>query len=266
MNQFKSFFKSFSWLVLITAGGVYLLQTFNFINLMSKNSLRGAMTISGLVFLTLLIDQALPAFGQQLKRRGINNNISQSYLVTPALIALESLIIYLLIIIPTEYLLTEHWLIWKRVSQAQKTGLFLAVFLIVFLFNQPGKSFRFFGKKHWPIIFLFLIGLLWGNGVYRGYYNRRQEIPRIYSLSSDWSIVGKQITIDGKNFGPVWRAGKVAVDDLEFMVVDWSEEKIIIAQPHPDRFFSGTIMVKNWRGNTSNSVDFEIRDPEFLAD
>jgi len=261
MNQAKNFIKTLVWLVLVSAIGLYLMQAAGLVNLMPIKTVITALAVSTVVFSIFLLEQGLPVINRGLIKAGLAQNTIEEYLVWPALVALESLIVYLLIIIPTEYLLTERWLILTRITADQKTYLLLAVFLLIFLANYFFRGVVRLGRRGWQVIILVFICLLWGNKNYLQYYNRLQEFPRIYSLSSDWSIVGKQITITGKNFGPVWQKGKVAVDDFEMQIVDWSEEEIIAEQPHPPEYFSGQMTVKNWRGNTSNGVAFEVRDP-----
>jgi hypothetical protein len=261
MNQVKNFVKTLVWLVLVSAIGLYLMQSASLINLMPAKTIIGALAISTVAFSILFLEQNLSVINQWLIKAGLAQNTIKEYLVWPILVALESLIIYLLIIIPTEYLLTEKWLIWKRITSNQKTATLLAVFLLVFLANYFFQKVNRLGHRGWQIVVVIFIFLLWANKNYTGYYRRLQEFPRIYNISSDWSIVGKQITITGKNFGPIWRQGKVTVNDFEMQIIDWSEEEIVAEQPHPPKYFLGQMMVKNWRGNKSNNIEFEIRDP-----
>jgi len=77
-----------------------------------------------------------------------------------------------------------------------------------------------------------------------------------------------KIEIDGKNFGPAWKKGRVFVDDFEFRVEaeDWSDEKIIAEQPVPPRshYFKGKMYVIKENGEKSNELPFNIRDPKEL--
>lgn len=261
MNQIKNFVKTLAWLVLVSAIGLYLMQAAGLVNLMPTKTVITALAVSTVVFSIFLLEQGLPVINRGLIKLGLTEDAIIKYLVWPALVALESLIVYLLIIIPAEYLLTEKWLILTRITTDQKTYLLLAVFLLVFLANYFFQKVGRLGRRGWQVIVLIFILLLWGNKNYLKYYNRLQEFPKIYNISSDWSIVGKQITITGKNFGPVWQKGKVTVDDFEMLILDWSEEEIVAEQPHPPEYFSGQMTVKNWRGNTSNGVAFEVRNP-----
>jgi hypothetical protein len=228
---------------------------------MPTKTIIAALAVSAVAFSILFLEQGLPVINQGLIKLGLAQNTIKEYLVWPALVALESLIVYLLIIIPAEYLLTEKWLILTKITADQKAYLLLAVFLLIFLLNYFFQKVNRLGRRGWQIIVIIFICLLWGNKNYLRYYRRLQEFPKIYNISSDWSIVGKQITITGKNFGPVWQKGKVTVDDFEMLIIDWSEEEIVAEQPHPPEYFWGQMMVKNWRGNKSNGVAFTVLDP-----
>ncbi len=173
----------------------------------------------------------------------------------------QTIIFYLLIIIPTEYFLTEKHLLLKYIHPHQKTLIFLVLFLILFLLNYLSSKTKRIGEKLWPVLAVALIMALFVNRAYTGFYNRRQENPKIYSLSSDWSIVGMEIEIEGKNFGPVWQMGKVVVDDFPMQVKDWTEEKIVVIQPHPPRFFTGELCVEKGNGRISNCLPFTIKNP-----
>jgi hypothetical protein len=149
----------------------------------------------------------------------------------------------------------------KFIYPHQKTIVFLAVFLAVFLLNYFSSKIKKMGTRFWPTLAVALLASLFANRAYTNFYNHLQESPKIYSLSSDWSIVGMEIEIDGKNFGSAWQVGKVKVNNFEFQIKDWTEEKIVVAQPHPPRFFSGELYVEKYNGKTSNHLPFIIRDP-----
>jgi len=72
------------------------------------------------------------------------------------------------------------------------------------------------------------------------------------------------VEIEGKNFGPVWQPGEVKVDDLQFEIKSWSEERIETVQPVPNRFWKGNLYVINNYGQKSNSFEYEIYDPAKL--
>ncbi|MDD3679352.1 MAG: hypothetical protein PHX72_00625 [Candidatus Shapirobacteria bacterium] len=173
----------------------------------------------------------------------------------------ETFLIYLLVITPTEYLLTEKNLILKFIDPRQKTQIFLLIFVIVFLINYFWSKLRKAGEKFWPILAGGLLIALLANQVYVNFYNKLQENPKIYSLSSDWSIVGMEIEIDGKNFGPAWQGGQVLVNSFPLQIKDWAEEKITIIQPHPPEYFQGEIYIRKENQKESNRLPFTIRNP-----
>ncbi|MDD3532158.1 MAG: IPT/TIG domain-containing protein [Candidatus Shapirobacteria bacterium] len=182
-------------------------------------------------------------------------------IIFPLVVIAQTIIFYLLVIIPAEYFLTEKYLILKYIYPQQKTRVFLTIFLIIFLLNYFFFKIKKMGEKFWPVLAAALTVALFVNRAYTGFYHRLQENPKIYSLSSDWSIVGMEVEIDGKNFGSTWQAGKVAVDNFEFQIKDWTEEKIVVAQPHPPQFFSGELCVEKGNGRVSNCLPFTIKSP-----
>ena len=196
----------------------------------------------------------------------------KKFLLLALLVTAQTIIFYLLLIIPAEYLLTEKFLVLKHISSSQKTFLLLAVFLAVFLVNYFSRRVKKIGAKFWPVFFAALIVGLFVNRAYTDFYQRLQEEPKIYRILSSWAVVGEpkeinwsmvgmEIIIDGKNFGPAWQPGKVFVDGLEFQIKEWGEEKIIAIQPHPPRFFSGSLYVQKYDGRESNRLPFTIRNP-----
>jgi len=184
-------------------------------------------------------------------------------LVLPIIVSAQTIILYLLIIIPAEYLLTEKYLIFKHIKPHTKTYILLSIFLLVFLLNFLFKKLAKISKKYWPVLLAALVALLFTNRAYTSFYNDLQKQPKIYSLSSDWSIVAMRIEIDGKNFGPAWQKGQVFVDDFKLRTEteNWSEERIIAVQPVPNKYFQGEIYVENHFENTSNKLSFRVRDP-----
>ncbi len=185
----------------------------------------------------------------------------KKYLIRFLPVICQTIVLYLLIIIPAEYLLTEKYSLLKFIYPRQKTLFFLTVFLLVFLLNYFLLRVKKAGERFWPVLVAALIASLFVNRAYLDFCHRLQETPKIYSLSSDWSIVGMEVEVDGKNFGPAWRMGKVVVDDFEMQIKDWTEEKIIVVQPHPPQFFSGELCVEKYNGRTSNCLPFTIKDP-----
>lgn len=176
-------------------------------------------------------------------------------------IALEAIFFYLLLIIPGEYFLTEKFLVFKYIKPAVKTYILLGVFLLTFIVHQKWKKMFSWERRFWPAIVILFVAALFANRAYSSFYQNLQRYPKIYSLSSDWSIVGMEIVIDGKNFGPTWKKGEVRVDDFPFLIKEWSEEKIVAVQPVPKKYFLGKIYVRKADGLESNRLPFKVRDP-----
>ncbi len=182
----------------------------------------------------------------------------------PLVIFLETLIIYLLVIIPTEYLLTEKFLFIPHITTSLKTALFVVVFLLVFLANRSLSGFWQKSQKLLPLLLILFAASLFLNRTYANFYNSLQNKPKIFATSSSWGIQAMPVVITGKNFGPVWRSGQVYVDQVSMLVKDWSEEKIVITLPVPPKHFKGQLFVVSAEGEKSNAVAFEIRNPDFL--
>ena len=173
------------------------------------------------------------------------------------LTAFQAIIFYILIIIPAEYFLTEKFHTFKYINASTKTIIFLIIFTLVFLINH----FLVKNIKNWSFITLLFILSLAGYWKYDQYYERLQLIPTIYSISSDWTIQGKSITIKGKNFGDPHDQSKVKAGDVEFMIKKWTHQEIIASQPITNDYGKKKIYVVRQNGKISNKLDFEIRDP-----
>jgi len=182
----------------------------------------------------------------------------------PIVVFLETFITYFLIIIPTEYFLTEKFLIIPTISNQIKTTLFISIFLIVFLLNYFGASFFEKSKKLLPLLVILFVASLFLNRSYSDYYSSLQDQPKIYKISSDWGIQAMSITITGKNFGSIWEKGEVRVDEVVMEVESWQDDQIVAHLPVPPRHFQGRLFVIGANGEKSNSYPFEIRNPDFL--
>lgn len=182
----------------------------------------------------------------------------------PLVVFLETFILYFLAIIPTEYLLTEKFLIFPTISVQAKAGLFVVFFFVVFIFNYLNSAVLEKSLKILPVlVILFIAGLL-ANRAYTNFYFSLQVQPKIFAVSSRWGIQAMPIVISGKNFGPVWARGEVYVDDVPMIIEDWSEEEIVAKLPVPPRHFRGRLFIIGANGEESNSYPFEIRNPDFL--
>lgn len=184
--------------------------------------------------------------------------------IIPVITVFQTVIIYLIIIIPLEYLLTETFLIFKSINPSVKTAFFILIFLGVFSANQFDKDFYQINLKLWFIWPLIFIGLLLLNREYTSYYQEIIKQPRIFSISSDWAIQGKTIEINGRSFGDQESRGEVKVNDYQLEVVDWSPEYIKVETPLLPEFFEGNLYIITEDNKESNKINFSIRDPAFL--
>jgi hypothetical protein len=186
---------------------------------------------------------------------------------------LEAISVYILIIVPIEYFLTEYFLVFKYISGDIKTYIFLAILLIILWLNYIFRNKFQFNKIFMTAVLILTVGLGFGYKRYLSYYGWLQTYPKIFNLSHDWGIQRSFISIEGKNFGPTWQPGKVYIKDnllrsdnqnMEFIIKFWSPDLVIIEQPVPERFFKGQLYLQKFNGRESNPKDFEIKDPSFL--
>jgi hypothetical protein len=98
-------------------------------------------------------------------------------------------------------------------------------------------------------------------GIYQKYYTSLQKIPKIKNVSKNWSIQGDKIKIIGKNFGPAWQPGEVWVDDVEFLIYSWTDNKVIAEQPLNQDYKVDTLRLINHYGNQAVVEPFELKDP-----
>ncbi|MGI6278815.1 MAG: IPT/TIG domain-containing protein [Patescibacteria group bacterium] len=182
----------------------------------------------------------------------------------PIVVFSETFILYFLIIIPAEFLLTEYFLITPTISNQAKTIIFAIIFFFIFLANYFRKKFFNFSKRALPfLVIIFTAGLI-GNKYYQAYYQSLQDKPKIYQISTNWGIQAMPITLTGKNFGPVWRPGKIYVGEVPLIIESWSNNEVVAKLPVPPRHFKDKIYIIDGEGNKSNHRSFEIRDPDKL--
>jgi hypothetical protein len=194
-----------------------------------------------------------------MQKNNIENTISFSFIT-----AIETIILYLLVIIPAEFLLTEKYLVFKWVKPKYKVLVFFGCFIIVFFVNHfMEKIFQTARSFFAPLLLIFLL-LLIGNYKYQEFYDYRQKFPRIYSISSDWSIQGMEVTINGKNFGSPIEQGSVFVNDFKMNIEKWTNKEIVFEQPVPDNFFTGELYVEKENNKQTRKIEFTIKDPAEL--
>lgn len=177
------------------------------------------------------------------------------------LTALQSIILYILVIVPAEYFLTEHYHVYKFITSQKKTLIFIILFILVFLVNY----FLIKAEKYWWLIILIFILSLFGYEKYQQFHIKQERVPDIYSISSDWTIQGKKITIKGKDFGDPHDQSNVIVGDIQFMIHKWTQQEIVASQPITDDYGKKSLYVIRHNGKRSEPFSFEIRDPAGLV-
>lgn len=75
------------------------------------------------------------------------------------------------------------------------------------------------------------------------------------------SIQAQRIEITGRGFGHPGKEGMVNVGDLEFLIITWNDERVVVEQPVPSRYFVGDMVLTNHYGNSLVIEDFTIKDP-----
>lgn len=103
--------------------------------------------------------------------------------------------------------------------------------------------------------------------VYRDFHQKklaREYLPKIYKVSPNWGVQGQIIRIEGVNFGPSFRKGKVVVGTQEMVINYWEEKLVIIEQSVPAKFGQDELKIIRGDGVVSNKVPFELRNPDIL--
>ncbi len=186
-------------------------------------------------------------------------------MLLPIIIVLETIIVSLVLIIGAEYLLTEVFYLMRYLRTPVKTEIFLITLVIVFALNYFWPKFKKLGKEIIPLLIVVFIGMLFGYKKYQNFYNKLQREPKIYSISSDWSIQAKRIVIEGKNFGWAHDYSKVIADDERFLVDSWTPERIVVSGPLTGNFGQHELQVVLFNGQKSRKIPFKFRDPAELS-
>jgi hypothetical protein len=160
-----------------------------------------------------------------------------------------------------EYLLTEQFFIINRLNSRQ-ASLWLIALMALVIAAVLLKKIQFQPKITACLtIYALLILTVAATGLYQKYYSSLQKIPKIKNVSKNWSIQGDKIKIIGKNFGPAWQPGEVWVDDLEFLIYSWTDNKVIAEQPLNQDYKVDTLRLINHYGNQAVVEPFELKDP-----
>jgi len=175
--------------------------------------------------------------------------------------AIFGLSLYFLFYLPLELLLTDFFFVLPKVNSWINTGLLLFFLLIANLFDLRGVIRD--RKKIITLLFLVVVSLIFYN-VYYQIKLDREYLPKIYQVKPSWVIQGQPIEIKGTNLGMVFQKGEVMVDGMEFLVKDWSENRVIVEAPVPSRVGNFNIFIKTKDGRTSNFLHLEIKDPNEL--
>lgn len=109
-------------------------------------------------------------------------------------------------------------------------------------------------------IILFFASLV-GHMKFTHYYQWLQKLPELETISTKKTIQADRVVITGKNFGSPDKKGTVSVEDLEFLIVSWNDNEVVIEQPVPNRYFVGDMVLTNYDGNKLIIEDFFIKDP-----
>lgn len=214
--------------------------------------------VSTFIFLLLFIfTETACCYLQWSKFPRLTRSITNLLVVTILVLSF-----YTLLFLPVDYQITESWKITPEIP-----GLYRFAFLFLFavVLNIIDWT-RLLKTKLFRLTLVFLVvvcGLFsWG---YRQEKLAREYLPKIYRISPDWGIQASRIEVRGRNFFPVWKKGKLMLDDQEAVIRIWEEKLIIVELPVPHKFGLVQLYVKRSDNQISNKVSFEIKDPSYLA-
>lgn len=176
--------------------------------------------------------------------------------------ALWIVIVWLVIVDVLEMSVTEWSYFYNSMPGDWKIWIFLGLlFIATIIFTLYQRTQKNFSLLFFILSNLIFIGTLIGHHRYIQYYHWLQEFPKLKSISTTNTIQGEKVEILGKNFGTREAINSVKVDNLEFTIVYWDDEKIIIEQPVPSRYFTDEMVLTNSHGNKLVIQNFMIRDP-----
>lgn len=136
--------------------------------------------------------------------------------------------------------------------------LLLSVTMALTLWQKTRKRFSLSTLGLSSLIFL---AALIGHQRYVQHYDWLQQFPKLKSVSATSSIQAERIEIIGRNFGHPGNEGSVRVGSLEFMIVSWNDERVVVEQPVPSRYFVDDMILTDHHGNELVIGDFAIKDP-----
>lgn len=175
--------------------------------------------------------------------------------------AIIALSVYASVYLPIEYLLTEVWLVVPKIP--------LAVSPILLLVLVSGYSLINWNDllkiKTWRLA---ILGYMVISGlIYFGYRQNklaREYLPKIYHISPSQGIQAQLVEISGVNFFPIWKKGKILLDNQEMGIVSWNEELIVAEQTVPSRLGQTDLFIVRSDRVESNKLPYTIRDPNTL--
>jgi len=186
---------------------------------------------------------------------------SSTNLIISIILALS---VFALIYFPCEFFVTEVWF-WIPKIPALTAVSFLIFLVFVFNLIDWGKLVKI--KFAWLLMLEVLVLVAVSVFVYRDFHQEkllRERLPKIYRVSRPWAIQEQEVRVQGVNFFPSFKQGKVVVDGQEMLIRFWSETLIIAEQQVPTKFGQMNLSVVRKDGVASNSFPFEIRDPATL--
>jgi len=183
-------------------------------------------------------------------------NLSLVFLVSTLL----SFSIYSLIYLPLEFRLTEALFKIEALPKSLPIVLLVSSALL-FSFIDWSKILRK-SKKMTVLLSVLLVGGIIFGQVIRREKLKREYLPKIYRLSTDWGIQGTLVEISGLNFGLTHKEGLVDFGGLvDFDTSLWSEKKVIGKLGVPKSFGKVNLRIRRNDNVVSNGVLFKVRDP-----
>ncbi len=183
-----------------------------------------------------------------------------NYFMTAVLV----LCVFIIVYFPFEYLITEVWLITPKISPLVTSLCLLSLVMVFSLFNW--RIFKERKMAKFLLLFIVFISLF----VYREYREQKliqEKLPKIYFVSPpSWGIQDRKVEIRGRNFFSSHQRGRVFVNEEEFIVEEWKDNYILAKQQVPTEFGEFRLYLIREDGMVSNSIPFEIRNPDELKD
>lgn len=146
--------------------------------------------------------------------------------------------------------ITTVWPIWFP------TMLFVVIVVLVSHFLPSNIS-----KRSMVICILFWMSATMAHVAYNRLYEYLIRIPRIESVSRMTTIQGDRVLIKGRHFGLPHQVGSVRVGDVEFIIVSWSDTRVVAEQPVPSHFFLDSLILTNIFNNSDQVPSFRISNP-----